>query len=820
MQHPNSSAAPLRHKILWLSIGTTLAATAVLCAFAFVTLRDALHGAAVDQLSAEVGLYEQKVASSFEGLLKDAEFLANTPDMVDALDLLAGSGGSRPDARIKLARARLARTLSLFMKSRPHLVTARLVGRDDAVRELVRVETVGSATEIAVESALEEMAAEPYMMASSLLWPGDWHWSAVRMDVRQEAASPATLHVVYAIAGGDGHTGGFVVLTADYAMLMRRAVGVLPQGTRLDLSIGAGDHLVFSEDTPEGELEISDAGVTFGTGGRIADAVAVGENVIAGRTRPLGGGKILSINLSKPHEILMQGTSGRLFSLLLLSGCLLALASLVAVLLGNRLASHLSRLADMVSEPGAHQTRLTLESGGFREVDVLAKAFCDVLGTLRDQSEELAWRATHDQLSGLLNRSGAEEAIAERIDPHGRATVIQFDLDRFKLVNDTLGHAAGDAVIAAVGLRLRAQCEPGDVMARIGGDEFVVIRPGSDYRALEAFARQALPKLSAPVRFGDRICRFGVSMGAADGPASLLLNGEMLRRADHALYQAKNAGRGRFVFFSPDMERRLRDRALIATDLETAIENEEFVVEYMPKVAAADRRLVGFEALVRWQHPTRGMLMPMSFLPIAEEMKLTAAIDDYVLRRVLRDREVWRTLFDEVPPVSVNVSARRLLDPALVETVTALRIPPGAISFELLESIFLDNASDLLTWSCDALRDMGIAIEIDDFGSGHASMLGITRVRPDRIKIDRALVREIVGPESDTAMVRAILDMANAFRIDTIAEGVETDAQARVLANLGCDALQGYLFGMSAPAEDVPRLIRGNPGYSARRASA
>ncbi|ARE39869.1 diguanylate cyclase/phosphodiesterase (GGDEF & EAL domains) with PAS/PAC sensor(s) [Rhodovulum sp. P5] len=426
---------------------------------------------------------------------------------------------------------------------------------------------------------------------------------------------------------------------------------------------------------------------------------------------------------------------------------------------------------------------------------------------LAQQARELEWRATHDQLSGLLNRRGIDEAIRTYADDVQDVTLIQIDLDRFKHVNDTLGHEAGDAVITAVGDRLREIARPGDNIARMGGDEFLLIRNGKDEEATKTFAEAAIPVLSATVEFNGRPCRFGVSMGAAGGTVDHLRTGELFKRADHALYRAKGEGRGRFRYFSPEMERRLKDRANLAAELEDAIEADELGIAYMPKVSAVDGTIIGLEALVRWNHPERGTLSPATFLPIADELKLTEVLDAQVLKHVMRDREKWLREGYEVPTVSVNVSARRLLEPNLVKIVEDMGIPRGTINFELLESIFLDDTSEMIAWNIDGLRDMGIGIEIDDFGSGHASILGVMKIRPDWVKIDQAIVRQLPLSETGESFVKAIIDMATPFDISVVAEGVESAHQASLLKRLGCTALQGYHIGRAENAARTTRIL-------------
>ncbi len=420
---------------------------------------------------------------------------------------------------------------------------------------------------------------------------------------------------------------------------------------------------------------------------------------------------------------------------------------------------------------------------------------------------QMARDALHDALTGLLNRRGLEQAIKKTIPSTDEATLILIDLDRFKLVNDSFGHQAGDAVLRAVANRLRRQQEPGDIVARVGGDEFVVVRPGADPQATEEWAQDTIWTLAEPVDFEERVCRFGVSMGAAHGSIAALRSDDLVRCADHALYQAKKDGRGQFRYFTEQLSQSLANRKALTNDLEHAIDNDAFSMVYMPKFEVATRNLIGLEALLRWDHPVHGVLTPDAFLDIAEAIKLTGQIDSQVLDLVLRDREQWEQNGFIPPSVSVNVSTSRLKDPELVKTVMAKGLPRGAISLELLESVFLDDIPTDVTASLDVLRSLGVGIEIDDFGSGHASILAVPKIGPDFIKVDRALVKDIDISEPARRTVSSIIEMASSYGVRVIAEGVETQEQLAILKSLGCFGSQGFLFGRPLAARDVNEIL-------------
>lgn len=441
---------------------------------------------------------------------------------------------------------------------------------------------------------------------------------------------------------------------------------------------------------------------------------------------------------------------------------------------------------------------------------------------IRRNLDLIRHQARHDALTGLLNRRGFEEAMAEtcaRSAESGRSfQLLHVDLDRFKVINDTLGHAAGDCVLEAVARRIGSLLRPGETAARIGGDEFVVLREDSDEREAEAFGHALIDTLGAPVGFGAHRCRFGVSVGAtAVCPGETDVRA-ILARSDIALYRGKAAGRNSFRAFTAEMARSIRDRVSLAEELADAVAQEAFEPHFMPQVRAGDLALDGFEVLARWMRPGRDEVPPAVFVPLADELKLLSEIDRQILVKAMAHRDRWLAEGLAVPPLSVNVSARRLHDPDLIPALRAMNLAPDIVSFELLETIFLDDASDRVLWTIDALRDLGVGIEIDDFGTGHASVISLTRIRPDRLKIDRRLTADIETDRTQREIADSMIRIGRALGIRIVAEGVETPGQAKALADLGCDVLQGFLFGKAVPAAECRSAILGTAGGLVRRA--
>ena len=434
--------------------------------------------------------------------------------------------------------------------------------------------------------------------------------------------------------------------------------------------------------------------------------------------------------------------------------------------------------------------------------DISAKKLFET--KLAEQRDAYRRSALVDELTGLFNRRGLKEAAALSSSRGGETvSLFAIDLDRFKQLNDTLGHEAGDAVLKAVADRLRAEAKPGDLFARMGGDEFILLDTATSRADPLRRAMRIEKALSRPVPRGRTSLSCHASVGVATGSWEDYRSGLLFRRADLALYAAKAKGRGQAVAFAPEMERRFLDRMSLAADLQLALETGGLSVAYMPKVHAPTGQVLGLEALARWHHPVHGDVSPAAFIPLAEDLKIVENIDAFVLNKVAQDRQDHEEAGLSIPPISINVSARRLNDNRFVEDVERLGLSGEEISVELVETVLLDRIDDQTLDTLDRLRWRGIGIEIDDFGSGHASILSLTQIRPDWLKLDRRFAQGMVKDQSARDIVRSTLGMARALNIRVIAEGVESDDQAALLASFGCDALQGFLFGKPGSLEDA-----------------
>lgn len=425
---------------------------------------------------------------------------------------------------------------------------------------------------------------------------------------------------------------------------------------------------------------------------------------------------------------------------------------------------------------------------------------------------EMEHQSRHDALTNLPNRRMLEiyrTEARQRSNASGmRSAVLHIDLDRFKQINDTLGHPAGDAVLCHVANILQNAATPNSITARVGGDEFVVFIEHAPHDALLSYwARNLILEVKRPFMHEGHECRLGISIGIATDDDEGLSDASLFSHADLALYQAKQEGRGQLRFYSSNLKTEALAKRQCASDILGALEEDQFQCVYQPQYDCYTLEIIGAEALVRWDHPTRGRLSPDAFLDIAEDLDIVAKIDQVVFERALQDARRWRANGKSLPQISVNVSGKRLLDPLLPARIAHLADEPQNFSFELLESVFLDDPDDNLSKNLACIRDLGIGIEVDDFGTGHASMVGLLNLRPDRLKIDRQLIIPLVRSQRQRRLVASIIEIGHVLGISVVAEGVETQEHVTVLAGLGCDFLQGYGLAKPMPADDLEALL-------------
>ena len=428
---------------------------------------------------------------------------------------------------------------------------------------------------------------------------------------------------------------------------------------------------------------------------------------------------------------------------------------------------------------------------------------------LENARAQMEHNSLHDSLTGLPNRRFLDQLL----DGQGGVmptALLHIDLDRFKHINDTLGHAAGDHMLVHAASILKANTRADEFVARIGGDEFVIaITSEINEQQLSALAGRIIEQMRQPVPFENHECRYGVSIGIAMADPSHSDYGKrLLIDADIALYRAKSNGRNRCEFFSSSLKAEIIRSKRIADEILSGLERHEFMPYFQPQFDARNLSIVGVEALARWAHPREGVLAPDTFLKTAEELNVVPMIDRTILEQALWQSTRWKSAGIDIPKISVNVSAGRLNDTNLLESLDGLDIEPGVVSFELLESIFLDERDEVIAANFTRLKLLGIDIEIDDFGTGYASIISLINLRPSRLKIDRRLIWPIVEKVSQRRLVASIIDIGHSLGIKVVAEGVETMEHAVILRDLGCDVLQGYAFAKPMSSEDLMTFVR------------
>jgi diguanylate cyclase (GGDEF)-like protein len=437
----------------------------------------------------------------------------------------------------------------------------------------------------------------------------------------------------------------------------------------------------------------------------------------------------------------------------------------------------------------------------------------------------LAWRlneqqALHDALTGLANRAlfkdRVEQALA-RMDRQGRPIAVLFlDLDRFKSVNDTAGHAAGDQLLRAVGDRLRTCIRAADTVARLGGDEFaIVLEEIHDAHDAAGTARRILDVLAEPFILREKQVAIGVSIGISLGTSGRQGYETLVRNADVAMYAAKSAGRGRFAVFEAGMYDTLVQRLKLEEDLRQAVERGEFLLQYQPIVALDRGQLVGVEALIRWDHPERGLIQPNDFIGVAEDTGLIVPIGRWVLAEACRQAKAWQAAYPTHPPlrVSVNLSTKQLQHQRIIRDVSdALEqsgLDPCHLLLEVTESVLMEDTEANIA-TLGRLKALGVRLALDDFGTGYSSLSYLRRFPVDIVKIDKSFIDGIAdGPEA-SALARAIITLGQTLHLDTVAEGIEHAEQFGELRSLGCNLGQGYHFARPLSVDAVDELLEGS----------
>ncbi|KVD89625.1 hypothetical protein WS62_15635 [Burkholderia sp. ABCPW 14] len=426
--------------------------------------------------------------------------------------------------------------------------------------------------------------------------------------------------------------------------------------------------------------------------------------------------------------------------------------------------------------------------------------------SLAEANQELTYLALHDNLTKLPNRVLLEDRLDRAIESADREKVgfsLMFvDLDGFKEVNDAYGHHIGDLLLAEVAQRIKANARTQDTVARIGGDEFVLLASVGEPAYAATFADELLIVMREPFQVANHDLRLSISVGIAMYPSDGATQRDLLTHAAAAMYQAKAQGRNAYCFFEASMNANVHEHLRILQDLRMALARRELVLYYQPKFDAPNGRAIGAEALLRWQHPTRGLILPDQFIALAEKSGLIVPIGEWVLDEACRQMKAWRNAGHDAWTMAVNVSPVQFAHAGLVRTVRDVlkrhALDPRCLTLEITESTAMSNV-DSSVLIMKQLHDIGVSIALDDFGTGYSSLLYLKRLPATELKIDRGFVHDLAHDTEDAAIVSAIVALGQTLGLKIVAEGVETAAQQAFLTRLGCDSLQGWLLGQPMP---------------------
>lgn len=448
------------------------------------------------------------------------------------------------------------------------------------------------------------------------------------------------------------------------------------------------------------------------------------------------------------------------------------------------------------------------------EIQQYVAVFSDITQR-KEHEDKIRQQANFDALTGLPNRSLLKRKLKQTLrkakEQHQHCALLFIDLDRFKAVNDTMGHATGDKLLQQVARRLEKEIQDKDTIARFGGDEFVVILPHVDEDGqLASSSQRIIDCLREPFKLRERELYIGASIGISRFPDDCIDSDTMLRHADMAMYKAKEQGRNQYQFFNSELREHVKNRTDLEQALRLALQNGEFELYYQPIVNSHTGSVYSVESLVRWSHPERGIVSPGEFIPLAEETGLIQALGLWVFERACVQQVLWRQQGINDLSVAINISSsqRHLGFDATVakSIIEKTGANPGRIIIEITESMFLDGSEEAIDW-LNNLKSLGVQLAIDDFGTGYSSLSYLKRFPIDKLKIDRAFIKDLPGDEDDASLVKAIIAMAHSLGLSLVAEGVETPDQLDYLRHLNCDLIQGYLFSKPLPADELPPVL-------------
>ena len=528
---------------------------------------------------------------------------------------------------------------------------------------------------------------------------------------------------------------------------------------------------------------------------------------------PFAKGETGTVHLAVSLNDIERSTATIRKQALLIGGLFAVLGVVASALLARRVTHPLSELSLLTERIAAGDFTQRARVSGHDEIAALGSSFNRMMLHLDQSNSEIHRLAYYDSLTEVPNRVLFNKRLRESIESarlSGTSMwVLCLDLDHFKDINDSLGHAAGDVVLQRIAGRLADKLSPDDMLARLGGDEFAVVRTEASHMVeIEVFCNELLAEVCRPIDLNGREVLLGTSIGVARFPDDGRDAETLLKNADLAMFRAKSDGRNLQRFFEASMQEQLDARKSLEHDLRHALANDELAVHYQPLFEMRSNRLVGAEALLRWRHPVKGMVSPAEFIPLAEDIGIINEIGDWVLRTACREAAGWSGL-----KVAVNLSPIQFRDSELVGKVAAslaaTGLPARLLELEITEGVLLKDLPSTAQTLTD-LKELGIHIAIDDFGTGYSSLSYLRRFPFDKLKIDRSFVTELGIDASAASVVSAIVNLGHGLGMRVNAEGIETKEQSSILRTLGCDEAQGYHYGRPCAASEFTRLFGGN----------
>jgi diguanylate cyclase (GGDEF)-like protein len=497
------------------------------------------------------------------------------------------------------------------------------------------------------------------------------------------------------------------------------------------------------------------------------------------------------------------------------------LGAIVATIVSRRITGSVMQLITFSKRVASGDFSARAPESREHEFAILARAMNQMAEFIENSHDQLKHQATHDTLTGLPNRSLLEDRLTQAISYaeryHRLVTVIFIDLDGFKLVNDSLGHKAGDDLLKIMAERLVKCVRSVDTVVRLGGDEFVIVLfdQSETGEAIIPTLQRIREAIAQPVQVVGQTFLLTGSLGLATYPADGADASALLMNADAAMYRAKDLGRNNYQFYAAEMNSKVNEKLAMQDGLRNAIARGEFELLYQPKRDLRLKRVVGVEALIRWRHPERGMVSPMEFIPLAEETGLIVPIGEWVLRTACKQNKAWQDAGMPAIGVSVNVSARQFKEKNWVKQVAQALEESGLeaqyLELELTESLIMQDLENALE-TMRALQAMGVLLSIDDFGTGYSSLSALKTFPIVRLKIDQSFVRDIPNDEDDKAIAKAVISLGHELNLKVIAEGVETEEQLDFLLTNNCDEMQGYLFSRPVSPAAIEALFKAELG--------